>query len=297
MKIHSVFIFLLTGLIVSVSPLFAQQLAHVPAYLEKYNDMAIMQMQKYKIPVSIILAQGILESNWGRSVCATQYHNHFGVKAGNSWKGKKVNLLTKEYRNGKFVKEYADFRRYDSTEDAFEDHSLFLKQPRYSELFLLDLHDYSSWAYGLKRCGYATDPQYAEKLIRIIENYNLSVYDRMKYKLKLKRSIYKDHDLVYILANEGDNLEKIASDLNMKANKLQKYNELPDNFTFRDGDIIYLEKKHSKAHKPYYEHIVIQGQSAYQIAQMYGMQLKTLYRLNKQTIDAGLIDGDVIRLR
>ncbi|GHT76342.1 N-acetylmuramoyl-L-alanine amidase [Bacteroidia bacterium] len=265
-------------------------------YIEKHNTIAVMQMHKYKIPASIILAQGILESGWGLSECASKHNNHFGVKADSSWKGEIIYLPTKEFRNGKMVNEHAYFRKYSRVADSYEDHSIFLKKPRYAGLFSLEITDYQGWAHGLQRCGYATDPDYGNKLIQLIENQKLNSYD-LRLLPKFKHAIYKDHGLLYVLAGDGDSFESIASDLNMKASKLQKYNELPEETVLSNGAIIYLEKKHSKADKPYYEHIVSDGESAYQIAQMYGMRVKTLYRLNKLKINAGLVAGDVLRLR
>ncbi|MDR0546409.1 MAG: glucosaminidase domain-containing protein [Dysgonamonadaceae bacterium] len=278
-----------------------QKNPEIVAYIEKYKNLAIMQMHKYKVPASIKLAQGILESKWGRSTLAAEHNNHFGIKADSRWPGLRVRYLTKEeYKKGEFVQEYHNFRKYNSVEESFEDHSLFLKQARYSALFLLDIHDITGWAYGLQRCGYATDSKYPGKLLSLISRYQLTQYD---LKTFFKRTIFKDHGLPYILANEGESLEMIASDLNknfnldIDARKLKKYNELQNDDTLRDGAIIYLKKKHSKANKPYYEHPVSAGESAYQIAQMYGMRVKTLYRLNKQKINAGLTEGDVLRLR
>ncbi|KAA6301065.1 MAG: Autolysin [Candidatus Ordinivivax streblomastigis] len=270
-------------------------------YIEKHSDLAVRHMKKYKIPASIILSQGILESGVGMSECARLHKNHFGIKANTSWKGKKQKMLTSEYRNGKLLREYHWFRVYDKVEDSYEDHSLFLLQPRYSKLFLLDITDYKGWAKGLQVCGYATDIAYANKLIKVIEDYELYGFDTKKIKnkprIKISRNIYKSHNLVYVLAEANDNLNQIADDLGFGVKKLVKYNEVPEGYPLRKGDIVYLEKKKKKADKPYFEHIVQVGESMHQISQQYGMQVKRLYKLNKQSFDYVPVEGDVLRLR
>ena len=138
-------------------------------YVDQYKDCAIEQMLKWKIPASITLAQGILESGAGQSTLATQGNNHFGIKC-HGWKGRTV------YRDDDARNEC--FRAYDSPFDSYEDHSRFLATgQRYRSLFQLKLTDYRGWANGLKAAGYATNPQYAQRLIDIIQLYKLYQYD------------------------------------------------------------------------------------------------------------------------
>lgn len=140
-------------------------------YIAKYKELAIRQMKKHKIPASIILAQACLESADGRSTLATKANNHFGIKCHSSWKGK-------TYRKDDDRRNEC-FRKYPTIEDSYKDHSEFLKNgKRYSKLFSLPLRDYRKWAKGLKEAGYATDPHYAEVLIKIIEDYQLYRYDK-----------------------------------------------------------------------------------------------------------------------
>ena len=141
-------------------------------YIERYKGMAIDQMLRYKIPASITLAQGLLESGAGTSTLARKANNHFGIKCGRAWKGPYV-LQDDDERNEKF-------RKYRSVEESYEDHSRFLQQARYSSLFDLSPKDYKGWARGLKRCGYATNPRYASLLIDLIERYDLDQYDKYK---------------------------------------------------------------------------------------------------------------------
>ena len=127
-------------------------------------------MKQYKIPASITLSQGILESGNGESRLANIGNNHFGIKC-HGWKGKEIYADDDE--------ENECFRKYRKVEDSYRDHSIFLKKNgRYSFLFELDLNDYEGWAHGLKKAGYATSPNYAEKLISLIEKYDLSRFDK-----------------------------------------------------------------------------------------------------------------------
>ena len=146
------------------------------AYINQYAKAAQEQQKQHGIPASITLAQGLLESAAGRSELATKANNHFGVKCTSDWKGA-------SFRHDDETKDEC-FRSYRHAEDSYEDHSLFLLRPRYKALFELPLSDYKGWAHGLKRCGYATDPAYAAKLIRIIEEYNLTQYVAAEEKPK-----------------------------------------------------------------------------------------------------------------
>lgn len=132
-------------------------------YIARYSAMAVEQMRLYGVPASITLAQGLLESGAGRSTLAAEGNNHFGIKCHKEWTGNSM------LRNDDAPDEC--FRVYDSPEESFRDHSLFLRRQRYASLFDLPLTDYVGWARGLKKCGYATDPNYADRLISIIELY------------------------------------------------------------------------------------------------------------------------------
>ena len=154
-------------------------------YIEKYKDIAMREMQEYKIPASITLAQGILESGNGNSELAKKSNNHFGIKCHKDWKGKRT------YHDDDAKGEC--FRVYNSPEDSYRDHSKFLANgQRYAFLFDLKITDYKGWAKGLKKAGYATLPVYANVLIKYIEDYNLTQYDQMVVKGKFK---YKAKDV------------------------------------------------------------------------------------------------------
>ncbi len=153
----------------SLMPVAAQTVSETyKAYIEKYYELAQEQQKEFGVPASITLAQGLLESAAGRSELATKANNHFGIKCTSDWKGG-------SYNHDDDAKDEC-FRKYKKVEESFVDHSLFLKRARYQSLFTLDVTDYKGWAHGLKRCGYATDPGYAGKLIQLIETYDLARY-------------------------------------------------------------------------------------------------------------------------
>lgn len=134
-------------------------------YIERYKEIALEHQKKYGIPAYITLAQGLLESDAGRSELARKANNHFGIKCGGAWKGKTV--------KHKAEKGKECFRRYDRVEDSFEDHAQFLKRERYAPLYKIKISNYKKWAKTLRKCGYATDRKYPDKLISLIERYNL----------------------------------------------------------------------------------------------------------------------------
>lgn len=276
--------------------------ARFQAYFDRYKDLAIEQMQKHRIPASITLAQGVLESGAGNSELARKGNNHFGIKC-HGWTGRTM------YHDDDARNEC--FRAYDSVFDSYEDHSLFLvNSRRYSSLFQLDRKDYKGWAYGLKACGYATNPRYATQLIEIIQLYGLDQYDNAR---KFNRyNEYQTHQAVaqmrtvrffnknyYVVARKGDTFKSIGKEVGVSARKLASYNELYRKAELKDGDIVWLEKKRRNAPKEYKNrpHIVRTGESMYSIAQQYGIRMKRLYKMNGLPTDYQLRVGDSLRLR
>lgn len=161
---------LLLLLILSAATALSQsRLPEYDSYIDTYKQFAIDSRERYGIPASITLAQGILESGAGSSNLATECNNHFGIKCGSSWYGK---TMTKDDDSAAEC-----FRCYTSAQASFDDHSEFLKRQRYAFLFDYAVTDYGSWAQGLRQAGYATDPAYPQKLIAIIENYELYLLD------------------------------------------------------------------------------------------------------------------------
>ena len=271
-------------------------------YIETYKIMAIDQMQRYRIPASITLAQGLIESNAGQSTLAVLANNHFGIKTGGQWTGPYI------LRNDDAPNE--QFRKYNSPADSYEDHSLFLsKRGRYSSLFYLNPTDYAGWAAGLKAAGYATNPRYAEILIGIIEQYGLSQYDRMRLVYQyadqqqdhggIERPIHLCNDIVYVVASSGDSFETIATDTGISESKLRKFNEVGKDYMLAEGDIVYLseKKKHVTEALRMTLHTVQPGESMYSIAQRYGVRMKYPYKWNLFPKDYELAVGDRLVLK
>ena len=279
--------------------------ARYQQYINQYKDIAIEQMLRWKIPASITLAQGLFESGAGQSELATKGNNHFGIKC-NGWDGRKV------YHDDDASNEC--FRAYDSAFESYEDHSKFLvNSKRYSSLFNLETTDYKGWARGLKAAGYATNPQYASKLIEIIQLYKLYEYDHAKQYDKFMTEHTKDHRVngaalhpikrfnknYYLLARKGDTFRSIGEEIGISYRKIAKYNERDKNDVLTEGEIIWLKKKQTKAPKDYKGrlHYVRSGESMYSIAQQYGIRLKSLYKKNHLSPDDDILVGQGLKLR
>lgn len=270
-------------------------------YIERYSPLAVEQMRVHKIPASITLAQGLLESGAGYSELARKSNNHFGIKCGGRWNGPSV-------RHDDDARQEC-FRAYGNPVESYEDHSLFLKRgARYAFLFDLDITDYKGWARGLKKAGYATDPSYANRLITIIEDYELYKYDRARqrgggYVPRVENRVINPHqvylanDLAYVVARRGDTFESIGKEFDISARKLIRYNDLHKDYTLADGDVIYLHAKKKKASKNYIVHVVKDGDSMHSISQTYGIRLKNLYKMNRKDAEYVPEVGDRLRLR
>ena len=289
-------------------------------YINKYKNLAIQLQQEYKIPASIKLAQGLLETAAGSSRLARIGNNHFGIKCKEEWRGGRM------YHDDDAKGEC--FRTYKSAEESYLDHSLFLTQRKYYvSLFDLDLYDYKGWAHGLYKCGYATDKAYGTKLIRIIETYELYKYDKVKvpekvrpdktrikdddiYEIKIgapdskkydptnwRRRIHQTNGIHYINAQTNDSYDIIAYDTRLKIKKLLKYNEVTKDNGLKNGDIVYLQNKKKYASKDNDIHTVKAGDSMHSISQLYGMRLKSLYKLNKLKDNYTPKPGDILKVR
>jgi N-acetylmuramoyl-L-alanine amidase, family 4 len=275
-------------------------------YIDQYKDLAIEEMLRYNIPASITLAQGIFESGAGRSELSVKGNNHFGIKC-HGWAGRSV------YHDDDARNEC--FRAYDNVLQSYEDHSKFLRyNVRYNSLFTLQRTDYRGWAQGLKACGYATNPRYADKLIELIELYKLYELDKATSydKFMAKRGGYDKpvsqgmslHPIkiynknYYIIARAGDTFKGIGEEIDISYRKIAKYNERDKHDVLHAGEIIYLKKKQKKADKVYKNrpHIVKAGESMYSIAQRYGIRLKSLYKKNHLSPDYQARVGDTLRV-
>ena len=263
-------------------------------YIKQWAPLAVQQMKQHNVPASITLAPGLLESGAGLSKLARESNNHFGIKCGRGWRGRSVRA------NDDAPNEC--FRAYRRVEDSYEDHSLFLVgNQRYSSLFQLKKTDYKGWAKGLKKAGYATDPSYANKLITIIETYDLYKYDTdgmskreaRKWQKLLKKKpwlanpheVFIANELAYVIARDGDTFQLLGGEFGISWKKLAKYNDLQRDYTLEEGDIIYLKEKNKNTVVDAIYHEVREGDSMHTISQMYGVRLKTLYKLNKMADD------------
>ena len=321
----------LVACMMSLTQVVAQTRNNVyQTYIDTYKVVAILQMQKYQIPASITLAQGLLESAAGQSRLAQQANNHFGIKVGGDWTGPYI-LSDDETKDERF-------RKYNNVSESFEDHSLFLHKQRYAPLFQLSPTDYKAWAQTLKSCGYATDPRYADNLINIIERYDLAQYDnaivttdqasqyigatnrrgssssaqgsvtpgRRGHSSSSKGSVssgqdfYAQHKMglcngnYYIIVQRGDDIESIAKAVGKKARKLRKYNDIPKGCGVYTGQIIYLGSKKAKASEKMrgVPHIVRAGESIYTISQLYGVKMSSIYEINSLASDYAPRVGD-----
>ena len=263
------------------------------AYIEKYSEFAIQCQNEHHIPASITLAQGILESGAGESSLAKDCNNHFGIKCGSDWYGRSTR------RDDDRPNEC--FRCYKSAKESYDDHAAFLKRQRYAFLYDYKITDYKSWAYGLKQAGYATDPKYPQKLINIIETYNLYEFDtqgskktggekKREEKIKEDTNLAEDKLFGYVeIVNNGvrcyklitdDSFKNISKATGISIKRLLYYNDLPAETDLYRDDYVYLAKKRATTKKRTPMHKVRAGESMHSISQEYGITLKALYKLN-----------------
>ena len=279
--------------------------ARYQSYINQYKDCAIEQMLKWKIPASITLAQGLLESGAGESNLARRGNNHFGIKC-HGWSGNTI-YQDDDRRN-------ECFRSYSSAFESFEDHSRFLASgQRYRNLFNLKITDYKGWARGLKAAGYATNPKYADRLIDIIQLYRLYEYDTARSYDKKMNNHTKDHRFngqplhamgkynknYFIYARKGDTFRSIGEEIGISYKKIARYNERDRDDRLQEGEVIWLKKKQKRAPKEYKNrmHYVRAGESMYSIAQKYGIRLESLYKMNHLDPDYEIRIGDALKLR
>lgn len=277
----------------------------VKEYIETYKEIAIFNMNNYKIPASITLAQGILESANGNSELAKNANNHFGIKCHKGWEGKTY------FKDDDSKNEC--FRVYENPAESFRDHSQFLRsRPRYSSLFLLEITDYKGWAQGLKDAGYATNPNYPQLLIKIIEENKLFLFDIGNANIANvenipevsfrqinddeddfeavsiegnNRRVYLNNNIKFIFAKPDDNFKKIADDFEMKPNEIIRYNDFSENYKLKSGEKVYIQPKRRRGFAEF--HIVREGETMFSISQYYGIKLRILYKKNR--MEAGTL--------
>lgn len=277
------------------------------AYIAQWREVALQHEQTYGIPASITLAQGLLESSAGTSELAVNARNHFGIKCTSDWMGEAYRY-DDDRRN-------ECFRVYKNAEESYQDHALFLKnRSRYARLFDIPVSNYQAWANGLKECGYATDPAYAQKLIRVIEDYGLASLAQQQEPKKAvvvtvsepiktitrdfppeyvapltaseeKNAFYKTHEVKknngvrYVQAKEGDTYASVAFSLNVRERALREQNDALGR-TLQAGDMIYLGYKKTQAPKEKTYVWVRPGEDIWMICQREGIQERSFRELN-----------------
>ena len=262
-------------------------------YIRKYSDLAVSEMKRTGVPASITLAQGILESNSGQSKLAVKGNNHFGIKCHNDWNGRKMRLDDKS-------------------------------------LFDLPKDDYKGWARGLKKAGYATDPAYANKLIALIEKYELYRFDRKtrverkppreveapreipvepvpetvernydeNVSVNLRRSFYEVNGVRFIYSIQGETYASIASANGLFLKEILKFNDLVEAVPLEPGTVVYLGRKKAQAAREVTKYVVDhEGETLRDIAQRYGVRLASLEKMNPELAGRALEEGDTVKLR
>lgn len=298
---------LILSVLLSLASLsLAAQRTSVEAYIEQFKDIAISEMKRSGVPASITLAQGILESESGNSILVKKSNNHFGIKCKSNWTGETVKHDDDENSEC--------FRVYKNAEESYRDHSDFLKTgTRYSALFNLDPADYSGWARGLKKAGYATNPRYPDMLIKHIEQYNLQQYSLMALNelpdtavapaqatipvlpeatIEEKSNGINEPELMpegwdkllivnktkAVFVKKGTSLLAIASKYHIDLSKLMDFNDMAEDGLLEKDQLIFLQKKSKIGEQEYY--IVEQGESLHDISQKIAVQLKYLMEYN-----------------
>jgi LysM repeat protein len=297
-------VFLASGLSVSG---WAQNMT-VDQYVATYKGLAIAEMQRTGVPACITLAQGILETEGGNSDLLKASNNHFGIKCKANWTGETV--LHDDDAQGEC------FRKYACAADSYKDHSDFLKgSDRYASLFQLDPLDYKGWAYGLRKCGYATNPKYAQILINYIEQYHLNDYSLIAMgKLKdttatlyaattpppatvapapapakpapvqYPQGEFRINETRVVYATAGTSLLALADQYHVSLPYLVDFNDLKDDNELAKDQLVYLQRKRKVGSKEM--HMVTAGEDLYDIAQSEGIRLSSLREYND--LDEGM---------
>jgi Mannosyl-glycoprotein endo-beta-N-acetylglucosaminidase/LysM domain len=303
-KILLVFVFLLSAV-----NSHAQNAEVIKKYIHTYKDLAVSEMLRTGVPASITLAQGIHESGAGIGKLALMSNNHFGIKCKSNWTGETV-------KHNDDAKGEC-FRKYETVEESFKDHSDFLKSSqRYSSLFSLDPTDYEGWSKGLKNAGYATNPKYPQVLIKLIEvyDYTLIAVDKMPADIfptkntpelvinektsvnsqvstvsniaEIKKSnqptypegVFRINETKVIYVKSGTSFLAIANQHNIDLSRIFEFNEISISEAATRDQLIYLQRKRKTGNNQY--HIVQPGESLHEIAQQEAIRLESLLELN-----------------
>jgi LysM repeat protein len=292
----------------------------INGYIDTYKELAISEMQRTGVPASIKLAQGILETEAGRSNLVMRSNNHFGIKCKSWWTGEKV------YHDDDERGEC--FRKYSSAEDSYKDHSDYLRNTeRYSALFNLDPTDYKGWATGLKAAGYATNPKYPQILIKYIEQYNLNDYSLIALGRKAHESIasnvsepattgikavsassvekkkanypsgeFRINGTRVVYAKAGTSIKSLADKYILNPQWILDFNDMESSFTALEEDqLVYLQRKRKQGDREFY--VVEEFDDLYTISQKVGIRLESLLELNHLSPDMIPAPGEKLFLQ
>ena len=267
MKPKNTLFLIFTFLFSSVCPAISQEAPNenIIKYIEQYAALAVKEMERTGVPASIKIAQGIHETNAGKSDLVLKSNNHFGIKCKSSWTGEKV------YHNDD--EEGECFRKYDNATASYLDHSDYLKsQPRYAFLFDYDANDYAAWAWGLKKAGYATNPIYAQTLIKYIEAYHLNELNKFAEN-------EEDQDLKNYLETIRNSPLDVVENSNKSIEPEEKYISTKP-----------AKEKSEKRIKVKKTHVVKKGESLYSLSKKYDTTVDVLKKVNhlkKEALQVG----------
>ena len=279
---------------------FGQPPAVIKLYIEQYRDLAIEEMKRTGVPASITLAQGIHETDAGRSQLVTKSNNHFGIKCKTGWKGESVSH--DDDARGEC------FRKYNDPNDSYRDHSDFLKtRSHYAFLFDLDPTDYEGWCYGLKKAGYATNPKYSQILIKLIKEYSLQDYTLValgrkemfkdehriakiitsqekpeviveKKEQNYPKGVFNINQTNVVFVEKGTSYLVIAEQYRISLPRLFEFNDMIAADETESERLVYLQRKRKEGAKEF--HIVQPGETLHHIAQSEGIRLESLLSYN-----------------
>jgi len=199
------------------------EISSITEYIQTFSEIAQFEMKAYGIPASITLAQGLLESGYGRGELAKKTNNHFGIKCHTGWTG--------DYDFHDDDERGECFRKYNHPMYSYRDHSIFLaNRSRYAFLFDLPRDDYKRWAKGLRQAGYATDKRYPQKLIQLIERHRLHKFDRAVLGRAYGQSkmVSGPERQVYVV-KKGDTLYSISRRYLVSVDDLKRWNGIRGN--------------------------------------------------------------------
>lgn len=308
----------------------AQNTEVVLAYIARYKDLAIAEMQRTGVPASITLAQGIHETSAGTSVLVTKSNNHFGIKCKANWVGQSVSH--DDDARGEC------FRKYDAPEDSYRDHSDFLRNgTRYAPLFALDPTDYEGWCYGLKKAGYATNPKYSQVLIKLIRDYNLQDYTMIAMgKMKPEELVARNEVIAakstettetpvittaetreieqpvvtmnypasgefrinatrVVFVKKGTSFLNVAQDYELPLARLYEFNDMKEQEVASCDQLIFIQRKRKTGETEF--HVVQRGETMYSIAQSEGIRLESLQEYNGLSAGMEPATGETLSLK